>query len=69
MSEMMSFDEAQKVFESYWNEARELDYVIDKVAWALYQTWREAEKRRYAWVRNYNEVHKMERRTNGDITL
>lgn len=30
----------------YFQEAEKCDWVIDKVAWALYQTWKEADEKR-----------------------
>lgn len=41
----MTKSEAIKAFELNLKRAEMLEYVHDKVAWALYQTWRIADKK------------------------
>ena len=43
---MMRLSTAIKRLKQYYELALTLDYVNDKVAWALYQTWKEADGRR-----------------------
>lgn len=39
----MTIDEAIRMLEAKYNEALEHEWVHNKVAWALYQVWREAD--------------------------
>ena len=41
----MSFAEAMAIFEEKWAYAGTQPWIIDRVAWALYQTWKEADRR------------------------
>ena len=42
---MMRIDTAIKFLKKYYEEAKRHEWVQDKVAWALYQTWKEANAR------------------------
>ena len=40
----MSIEKAIELLREYYERAQKYDYVKNKVAWALYQTWRRADK-------------------------
>lgn len=42
----MMIETALKKLMAHYAEALMRDWVIDKVAWALYQTWKDADKER-----------------------
>lgn len=43
----MEIEKAIVVLKEKYEEAMEKEYIRDPVAWALYQTWKEAERERW----------------------
>ena len=45
MKRQMTFDEAVNLFRFFYDKALTNEWVWNKAAWALYQTWKEADIR------------------------
>ena len=43
----MTLEEAIKLLNWYYERAKNMEYVQNPLAWALYQVWKEADKKRY----------------------
>lgn len=44
----MSISEAHEVLDAFWTEAGKHDWIIDRTAWALYMTWKQADARTFS---------------------
>lgn len=43
---MMRLETAIKLLQKYYEIAKNNDWIRDKVAWALYQTWKDADRKK-----------------------
>lgn len=51
----MTLEEAKKLLDQEYERAKRLDYVIDPLAYALHQVWKNADKQR---IKNETENRK-----------